>query len=319
MEKLVNEKHMVMLYPKLAARIGLNEAIMLQHIHFWLKESKNHRDGRMWVYNTYLSWQEQLPFWSAETIKRVIRRLEKNGYLLSANYNRFKMDKTKWYSINYEKVAELWEEETDSTCHNDQSDDTDCIEVEDEFDQAIPKSTTNHISKKELQKELHTNQSNQSSEEQIASPESPIKEDDSQKNTSEIKSIVCKVFPNGLRKDWMDSIYKIYDFYSDEISLPAYKRVLKNISENITRIKKFEKYLEQAVKNELSPKQTPKEPAPKYIREEMVPDWLKNRNHEHEHQEKVQKPSGPEEDLVATRLKILDDLIKMRRKEPVGC
>ena len=77
MEKLVNEKTMVILYPNLAAKIGLNEAIMLQHIHFWLKESKNHRDGRLWVYNTYLSWQEQLPFWSTETIKRVIRRLEK--------------------------------------------------------------------------------------------------------------------------------------------------------------------------------------------------------------------------------------------------
>ena len=113
--------------------------------------------------NTYLNWQEQLPFWSAETIKRVIRRLEKNGYLLSANYNRYKMDKTKWYSINYEKVAELWEEETDSSGNNDQFDDTECFEVEGEFDQAIPKSTSNHISKKEL----HINQFNQSREEQI--------------------------------------------------------------------------------------------------------------------------------------------------------
>ena len=116
----------------------------------------------------------------------------------------------------------------------------------------------------------------------------------------------------------MDSIYKIYDFYSDEISLPAYKRVLKNISEKITRIKNFEKYLEQAVKNELSSKQTPMEPAPKYIREEMVPDWLKNRNREHEHQEKVQNRLVRRRSYVATRLKILDDLIKMRRKEPVG-
>ena len=54
-------------------------------------------------------------FGLAETIKRIIRKLEKEGYLLSANYNRLKMDKTKWYSINYEKVSELWDEETDST------------------------------------------------------------------------------------------------------------------------------------------------------------------------------------------------------------
>ena len=48
MEKLVNEKKMVILYPELATKIGLNEAIMLQHIHFWLQESKHHKDGRVW-------------------------------------------------------------------------------------------------------------------------------------------------------------------------------------------------------------------------------------------------------------------------------
>ena len=73
MEKLVNEKKMVILYPELATKIGLNEAIMLQHIHFWLQESKHHKDGRVWVYNTYQAWQEQLSFWSTETVKRVIK------------------------------------------------------------------------------------------------------------------------------------------------------------------------------------------------------------------------------------------------------
>lgn len=58
----------------------------------------------------------KLSFWSIETIKRVIRRLEQNGYLFAANYNRFKMDKTKWYSINYEKVGEFWEKEFNSNC-----------------------------------------------------------------------------------------------------------------------------------------------------------------------------------------------------------
>ena len=48
-----------------------------------------------------------MPFWSESTIKRTIKSLEEQGYLLSANYNRLKMDKTKWYSIDYEKLAEL--------------------------------------------------------------------------------------------------------------------------------------------------------------------------------------------------------------------
>ena len=147
MEKLVNEKRMVILYPDLATKIGLNEAIMLQHIHFWLQESKHHKDGRVWVYNTYQAWQEQLSFWSTETVKRVIKRLEKAGYLLSANYNRLKLDKTKWYSINYEKVAELGAEEIHSTGENESSSVTECSSEVVTFTQAIPKSTTNHTSK----------------------------------------------------------------------------------------------------------------------------------------------------------------------------
>ena len=125
------------------------------------------------------------------------------------------------------------------------------------------------------------------------------------RTTSEIKYIICKVFPNGLRKDWMDSIYRVYDFYSEEISLPAYKRVLKNISENIAGIKKFEKYLEKAVKNELSSKQTTKEETTfhkKYIREEMVPDWLKNRDVD---QPEETKPQLSEEERNARNLELL--------------
>ncbi len=99
-------------------------------------------------------------------------------------------------------------------------------------------------------------------------------------------------------------------------SLPAYKRVLKNISENIAGIKKFEKYLEKAVKNELSSKQATKEKTPsrkKYIREEMVPRWLKNGDHEH------QKDQRMEKDSESRRLKLLEDFRNLNKKEPIGC
>ena len=38
---------------------------------------------------------------------RAFHALEKEGYLISGNYNRLKLDKTKWYSIDYDKLAEL--------------------------------------------------------------------------------------------------------------------------------------------------------------------------------------------------------------------
>ncbi|MEH7072573.1 hypothetical protein [Neobacillus drentensis] len=41
------------------------------------------------------------------TIKRTIHSLERQGFLISGNWNKVILDQTKWYTINYEKLAEL--------------------------------------------------------------------------------------------------------------------------------------------------------------------------------------------------------------------
>lgn len=109
MSRLLITESPVMIIPSLAANIGVNEAVVLQQIHYWLGISKHVIEERTWVYNTYEEWQKQFPFWSVSTIKRTIRSLEMMGLLLSNNWNQMKMDKTKWYSIDYEKVKELEE------------------------------------------------------------------------------------------------------------------------------------------------------------------------------------------------------------------
>jgi len=105
MKLLINESPLQIL-PSLALKVGLNEAILLQQLHFRSLISSNIRDGYKWVYKTYDEWKnEEFPFWSVDTIKRAIRRLENNGYIVStSSYNRMKMDKTKWYRIDYSKL-----------------------------------------------------------------------------------------------------------------------------------------------------------------------------------------------------------------------
>lgn len=103
---LINELPLMVL-PKLANAIGLNEAIVLQQIHYWLGKSTNVRDGYTWVYNSYPEWQEQFPFWSIDTIKRTIHKLEKTGLLVSDSFNTMKMDRTKWYRIDYDSLSEM--------------------------------------------------------------------------------------------------------------------------------------------------------------------------------------------------------------------
>lgn len=107
MSKLLIDDYPIQVLPKLAEEIGLNEAIILQQIHYWLNSSKHNYDGKKWIYNSYPKWIEQFPFWSESTIKRTITSLEKQNLVHVGNYNKAGFDRTKWYSINYTTLNKL--------------------------------------------------------------------------------------------------------------------------------------------------------------------------------------------------------------------
>ncbi|EPF4698510.1 hypothetical protein ACSSRL_004928, partial [Escherichia coli] len=94
----------------LACRIGLNEAIVLQQLHYWLNETNSGTEhgGIRWVYNTTEQWLEQFPFWSESTLKRTFASLKSLGVLRREQLNKSKRDMTNFYTINYE--SELLEE-----------------------------------------------------------------------------------------------------------------------------------------------------------------------------------------------------------------
>lgn len=113
-ELFINEKDVLIVGKKLACIVGLNEAIVLNQVAYWLRKNeelgKNFIDGRYWVFNTYKNWQENnFPFISVETVKRTFTKLEKSGILISANYNKMAIDRTKWYTISYEKLQETYD------------------------------------------------------------------------------------------------------------------------------------------------------------------------------------------------------------------
>jgi hypothetical protein len=117
---LLIDDYPILVLPKLATKVGLNEAIVLQQMHYWLRENKknnrNYHEGYYWTYNSYEGWVESFPFWSSRTIRRAITSLEKLGLLLSDNFNKMKRDRTKWYTIDYVKVNELQLEDFDANC-----------------------------------------------------------------------------------------------------------------------------------------------------------------------------------------------------------
>ena len=107
MNQLLLDDYPLIILPSLAEKIGLNESIVLQQLHYWLKKSDNVRDDYKWVYNTYEDWNRQFPFWSVSTIRRTITKLENMELIIIGNYNKLKIDNTKWYRIDYEKLAHM--------------------------------------------------------------------------------------------------------------------------------------------------------------------------------------------------------------------
>ncbi|SFA86379.1 MULTISPECIES: conserved phage C-terminal domain-containing protein [unclassified Bacillus (in: firmicutes)] len=151
MNKLLISGKPLMVIPELAVKIGFNEALMLQQIHYWVSSSTHIIEGKKWIYNTYKEWQNQLPFWSESTIMRTIRSLEKQGFLISANWNSSKMDKTKWYTINYQKVEELENAEMElSFGQNEVSNTSECTMEEGSLTKAIPESTSEITTEKNI-------------------------------------------------------------------------------------------------------------------------------------------------------------------------
>lgn len=156
---------------RLGARVlGLNEAIVVQQIHYWLeinrKAQKNFYENRYWTYNTYEQWTtENFNFWSKRTVQRIFKKLFDSKILLKGNFNKKGYDQTVWVTIDYDKLDEILSEfeynieistECQSVtmsnsnrvtnCHGGMTDChggvTDCHSHDDNLSLPIPKTTT---------------------------------------------------------------------------------------------------------------------------------------------------------------------------------
>lgn len=110
------EEQPLLVYPSLAARAGVNKAIILQQLHFLLmitEKTGNKQqaiNGSWWVYNTYEDWKENyFPWLAVSTIKRLFISLEKEGVIISMNNPHAPTDQTKWYTLDRE-TFDVWKD-----------------------------------------------------------------------------------------------------------------------------------------------------------------------------------------------------------------
>lgn len=105
MSKLLINESPLQVQPSLAMAIGLNEAIFLQQLHYWLGASKNFKDGKKWIYNTYDEWILQLKYMSLSTLKRTVKSLKSQNLILVSNFDSKRSNQVNYYAINYDVLS----------------------------------------------------------------------------------------------------------------------------------------------------------------------------------------------------------------------
>ena len=85
---------------------GVECAILINHFQFWIEHNqamqRNFHDDRTWMYQTQKEMAAIYPYWSEDTVFRLIKKLLDEGVLIKGNYNRTAFDKTSWYAFKNE-------------------------------------------------------------------------------------------------------------------------------------------------------------------------------------------------------------------------
>jgi len=105
----LHTKRPIVINADLATHVGLNEAIILQQLNYWIDatDSGVDHDGMRWIYNTQDRWREQFPFWSLDTVKRGFASLKKQGLIHIQQLAKQKHDRTNYYAIDHAKLDEM--------------------------------------------------------------------------------------------------------------------------------------------------------------------------------------------------------------------
>lgn len=254
-ELFIDKSKTLIVNTDLALFLGdLNEAIVLNQLNYWLeinkKADKNFIDDRYWVYNSYSDWKaNDFPYWSEKTIQRTFTRLESKGIVISANYNKLAIDKTKWYTINAKKLQELvdkFNSDEDRMTNRqdnmtDQQDRMTCREGQN--DRPLPEITTENINRDynpeitnkdntsiNIDGEVHTSFSEKPTARAVTRDEMLLKEKDMVDRFNNIcdndidNSAICDCVKDGFKM-----YMQLYEIYFHKVHPILTDKTLKNV------------------------------------------------------------------------------------------
>lgn len=108
---------------ELAVKFGLNNAIFLQDLAFWIEFNRNrqqaYRDGRYWTYSTLEELVQRHPYWTKNQIRHIIDVCKKSGWILIEHYDKVSYNQRNWYSICDSVMDCLTCKSSEKESHND--------------------------------------------------------------------------------------------------------------------------------------------------------------------------------------------------------
>ncbi|MCM3411253.1 DnaD domain-containing protein [Metabacillus litoralis] len=299
--KLLLDEKPLLIIPSLAKQVGLNESIVLQQIHYWLQISEHKYEGYKWIYNTYDEWVEQFSWWSKATIRRIITKLEYEGILVTGNFNKMKIDKTKWYRIDYEKLEGM-----SSPCaQNEQSRCSDRAVEEVNLSTPLPEITTEITTEKEKEEESR-----------LTTAHSPIQFFE-ENGFGTISPYIS------------ENIYLWVEDLSEELVIEAMKIAIENGSRNWKYVsavlkdwanKKFKSVKEvhaaQLAYRERKSKQQRSNSSNKYSsRKEVIPDWMNDQNNDHQPRDETKESPIDKDSFELEKKKLFDRIKKYKENK----
>ena len=91
-----------------AQKYGINAAIVLRHLQYWIIKNKTHKknyhDGRYWTYYSVSAFTKIFPYLSRKQVRKALQILIDEKVILKGDYNKFKNTKTCWYAFVEESL-----------------------------------------------------------------------------------------------------------------------------------------------------------------------------------------------------------------------
>ena len=91
-----------------AIAYGVDEAIMIRNLQFFITANANRGhnfyEGRFWTYDRLEDFLSHFPYWSVQSVRRILQSLINQGVLIKGDFNKSWSNRTAWYAFkNQEK------------------------------------------------------------------------------------------------------------------------------------------------------------------------------------------------------------------------